>query len=189
MRYFVFPGLAILICVSISSAQSGQQSKKSEPLAILASSQFVFVEAYDGPNSPGPVHDPLVRPEDREAVENVQTAIRNWGYYILTLRRSEADLVVFVRKGRTANSSGAGRASSDPSPAQKPETGLVAPADAATNMDLLCVYSRKPSGTLYGPLWQKSLKDGLSTPKMVLFKDFKNDVITRAPLQAEKNIS
>ena len=35
MRYFVFPGLVMLICLSLSGAQSGQQSKKPEPLAIL----------------------------------------------------------------------------------------------------------------------------------------------------------
>jgi hypothetical protein len=72
MRYFVFPGLVMLICLSLSGAQSGQHSNKPEPLAILASATFVFVEAFDGPDNPGSVRDPRVTPEDREAVENVQ---------------------------------------------------------------------------------------------------------------------
>jgi hypothetical protein len=166
MRYFVFPGLVLLICVSLSGAQSGQQSKKPESLAILASAKFIFVEAFDGPNSPSSARDPRVTPEDREAVANVQNAMQKWGYYILTNRRSEADLVVFVRKGRMAKADVA--------------------ADASPNVDLFSVYSLNPQGKLSGPLWQKNLKDGLNAPKMVLFKDFKNDVIT-APLQAKES--
>jgi hypothetical protein len=108
MRYFVFPGLVMLFCLSLPAAQSGQQSKQPEPLAILASAKFVFVEAYDGPDSPGSVRDPRVTPEDREAVANVQNAVQKWGYYILTMRRSEADLVVLVRKGRVVNAHSGG---------------------------------------------------------------------------------
>ncbi len=188
MRYFVFPGLVMLICLSLSGAQSGQQSKKPEPLAILASAKFIFVEAFDGPDSPGAVRDPRVTPEDREAVANVQNAVQNWGYYILTIRRSEADLVVFVRKGRvvnirSANSAGNGIPSSRPlSPSQKPEAGFVPVADSSPNVDMICVYSQNPQGKLSGLLWQKNLKDGLSAPKLVLFKDFKNDVVSSAPL-------
>jgi hypothetical protein len=190
MRYFVFPGLVMLICLSLSGAQSGQHSNKPEPLAILASATFVFVEAFDGPDSPGSVRDPRVTPEDREAVENVQHAVQKWGYYILTIRRSEADLVVFVRKGREVNAYSGRHAgngippSSQASPTQKPEAGLVAAADVGANVDMFCVYSLSPQGKLSGPLWQKNLKDGLSAPKMVLFKDFKKDVIERAYVPA-----
>jgi hypothetical protein len=136
MRYFVFPGLVMLICLSLSGAQSGQHSNKPEPLAILASATFVFVEAFDGPDSPGSVRDPRVTPEDREAVENVQHAVQKWGYYILTIRRSEADLVVFVRKGREVNAYSGGHAgngippSSQASPAQKPEAAALLMAEA-----------------------------------------------------------
>jgi len=193
MRYVVFPGLFMLICLSLSGAQSSQQSKKPEPLAILASAKFVFVEAFDGPDSPGSVRDPRVTPEDREAVANVQNAVQKWGYYILTMRRSEADLVVFVRKGRGENAYTGGPAgngippSGQASPMQMSEAGLVAAADVGANVDMFCVYSLNPQGKLSGPFWQKSLKDGLSAPKMVLFKDFKNDVISRAPLQAKES--
>ena len=71
---------------------------------------------------------------------NVQNAVQNWGYYILTIRRSEADLVVFVRKGRvvnihSANSAGNGIPSSRPlSPSQKPEAGFVPVADSSPNI-------------------------------------------------------
>jgi len=193
MRYVVFPGFVMLFCFSLPAAQSGQQSKKPETLAILASAKFVFVEAYDGPDSPGSVRDPRVTPEDREAVANVQNAVQKWGYYILTMRRSEADLVVLVRKGRVVNAYSGGHVgngippSSQASSSQIPEAGLVAAADVGANVDMFWVYSLNPQGKLSGPLWQKSLKDGLSAPKMVLFKDFKNDVISRAPLQTKEN--
>jgi hypothetical protein len=42
MRYVVFPGLVMLFCLCLPAAQSGQQSKKPETLAILASAKFVF---------------------------------------------------------------------------------------------------------------------------------------------------
>ncbi len=182
MRYFVFPGLVMLICLPLCNAQSGPQSKMPEPLAILATAKFVFVEAFDGPDSPGSVRDPRVTPEDREAVENVQNALHNWGYYLIATRRSEADLVVFVRKGRVANADSGDHAGNG----QKREAGLVAAADASANVDMLCVYSLNPQGKLSGPLWQKNLKDGLSPPKMVLFKDLKNDAISGPPLQAKE---
>ena len=182
MRYFAFPGLVMLICLPLCDAQSRPQSKEPEPLAMLASAKLVFVEAFAGPDSPGSVHDPRVSPEDREAVENVQNALHNWGYYVITTRRSEADLVVFVRKGRIVNADSGDHAGNG----QKREAGLVAAADASANVDMLCVYSLNPQGKLSGLLWQKYLKDGLSTPKMVLFKDLKNDVISGPPLQAKE---
>ncbi|MGB9432801.1 MAG: hypothetical protein WBQ89_11205, partial [Candidatus Acidiferrum sp.] len=77
--------------------------------------------------------------------------------------------------------------SSQASPTQMPEAGLVAAADVGANVDMFWVYSLNPQGKLSGPLWQKSLKDGLSAPKMLLFEDFKNDVISRAPLQTKEN--
>ncbi|MGB7727895.1 MAG: hypothetical protein WBL50_07675 [Candidatus Acidiferrum sp.] len=182
MRYFAFPGLVVLTCLSLCDAQSGPQSKEPEPLAILASAKFVYVEAFDGADSPGSVHDPRVVPEDREAVENIQRALHDWGYYLLTTRRSEADLVIFVRKGRVVNAYRGSHAGNAP----KPESGLVAAADAGANVDMFCVYALNRQGKYSGPLWQKNLKDGLSTPRMVLFKYFKNDVISGPPLQAKE---
>ncbi len=185
MRYFVFPGLVMLFCLPLCSAQSSPHSKKPEPLAILASAKLVFVEAFDGPDSPGSFRDPRVTPEDREAVENVQNALHNWGYYVMTSRRSEADVVVFVRKGRTVNADGGDHAGNG----QKRDAALVTAADASANVDMLCVYSLNPQGKLSGLLWQKNLKGGLSVPKMVLLRDLKNDVINAPPLQAKEKPS
>ncbi len=109
----------------------------------------------------------------------------------MTIRRSEADLVVFLRKGRTAGAYVGGHAGTgtqfpgDPSSTHKPEVGIVAGADAGSNVDIFWVYSLNPQRKLI-PVWQKDMKDGLDKPKMILFEDFKNDVTTAAADQAKK---
>jgi hypothetical protein len=182
MHYWGFPGFLMLIFLPLCAAQSGPQSRKLEPLAILASAKFVFVEAFDGPDGPGLVRDPRITSEDREAVENVQNAVQRWGYYILTFRRSEADLVVFVRRGHPVNVQSGGHTGNG-----IPLSNQPSPVGTGANVDMFCVYSLDPQGKLSGPLWQKNLKDGLSAPKMVLFKDFKNDVTRSAPPQARQS--
>lgn len=82
------------------------------------------------------------RPKTGKRWPNVQNAIQKWGYYQLTIRRSEADLVV-LRKGRTAGAYVGGHAGTgiefpgDPSSTHKPEVGVVAGADAGSNVDIL----------------------------------------------------
>ncbi len=46
MRYLMFPGLVLMLFAWLSSAQSGQQSNQPEPLALLASAKFVYIEPY-----------------------------------------------------------------------------------------------------------------------------------------------
>ena len=176
MRYFAFPGLLLFIFASLSSGQSTHKSKKTEPLAFLASSKFVFVE---------PIDSPIVTSEDRQAAANVEQAIQKWGYYHLAMRQSEADLVIFVRKGRTVGADvgvHVGHQPSESSPAHHLNVGVFAGADAGTNADVFCVYFRQ----LSSPVWQKELKDGLDAPKMVLFNDFRDDVTVAAARQTKK---
>jgi len=216
MRSFVFAALVLLIFAPLCNAQSSPQSKKPEPMTILASAKFIFVAPpHEEPNGQGSIpdsavspedreaagsgveaaRDPRITPEDREAVGNVQIAIRKWGYYTVTLRRSEADLVVFVRKGRIASAYAVGHAgngtppSSEPSSTRKSQGGVFTGAEADTTVDMFSVYSTNPQGTLSGPVWQKSLKDGLDAPELILFEEFKKDVTTAAAKQAKKQIS
>ncbi len=104
---------------------------------------------------------------------DVQNAIQKWGYYQLTILRGEADLVVFLRKGRTAGAYVGGHAGTGiqfpggPSSTHKPEFGVVAGADVGSNVDKFWVYSMNPQRQLI-PVWQKDLKDGLDKPKMIL---------------------
>jgi hypothetical protein len=157
MRYLMFPGLVLMLFASLSSAQSGQQSNKPVPLALLASAKFVYIEPYEGPNAVAigkgagigaeSVRDPGIIPEDGRAVADVQKRDQKWGYYQLTIRRSEADLVVFLRKGRAAGAHVGGHAGTgiqltgEPSSTQKPGVGVLAGADAGSNVNVFWVYS------------------------------------------------
>jgi hypothetical protein len=175
MRYVTFPGLLLFMFASLSNGQSTHESKKPGPLALLASSKFVFVEPDDRP---------IITSEDRQAVANVEQAIQKWGYYQLAMFQSDADLVIYVRKGRTVGATvgvHVGKAS-DSSPAHHLNVGVFAGADAGTNADMFWVYSRY----LSNPIWQRELKDGLDTPKMILFNDFRDDVTAAAARQTKK---
>jgi hypothetical protein len=195
MRCAMFPGLVAITFASLASGQSGNQAKK--PSAILATAQFVSVEPYSGTDSPAAINDPHVSVEDREAVANVQKAILNWGQYQITIRRSEADLVVFVRKGRIASANGgihvhAGNRNSTPGGPTQPDdhaVGGLGGGEIGPNEDIFWVYSLDPDGKLTGPIWRKNLKDGLDAPALVLFEKFKKDVATSVALQAKNQAS
>jgi hypothetical protein len=195
MRYAMFPSLVAITFASLASGQSGNQAKK--PSAILATAQFVSVEPYSGTDSPAAINDPHVSVEDREAVANVQKAILNWGQYKITIRRSEADLVVFVRKGRIASANGgihvhAGNRNSTPGgPTQSDDhaVGGLGGGEIGPNEDIFWVYSQDPDGKLTGPIWRKNLKDGLDPQELVLFEKFKKDVATSIASQAKNQAS
>jgi hypothetical protein len=195
MRCAMFPSLVAITFASLASGQSGNQAKK--PSAILATAQFVSVEPYSGTDNPAAINDPHVSVEDREAVANVQKAILNWGQYKITIRRSETDLVIFVRKGRIASANGgihvhAGNRNSTPGGPTQPDdhaVGGLGGGEVGANEDIFWVYSLDPEGKLTGPIWRKNLKDGLDAPELVLFEKFKKDVATSVALQAKNRAS
>jgi hypothetical protein len=175
--------MLVVSVVALSSGQSTGPTKKHAPSAILASAQYVFVEPYSGSDIPTATVDPHVSAEDREAVGNVQNAILQWSQYKLAVRRSEADLIVFIRKGRLASANGGVRVhigTSNPAPGAPSQTDAAAAplggAEVGPDQDILWVYSLDPDGKLTGPIWQKTLKDGLEAPQLVLFEKFKEAV-------------
>jgi hypothetical protein len=191
MRFFLVPGFVLLTIISLVSAQPNKPSKKSDTPTILTTAQFVFVEPYLGPNNEGSIYDPNVSAEDRDAVTNVLEAFEKWGYYKKAMRRSDADLVIFVRTGLASHPYNSvhvqtGRQSPDaPSPTGT-GGGARSGVENGPTDDLFWVYWRNTDGKLNGPIWQESLKDGLATPKLVLFQDFKDEVTKKAAEQAKK---
>ncbi len=165
--------------------QAQKKPKKPTVPAVFAQARYVYVEAMDGNE-----FDPRLLPEDREAIANVENAIRAWGRYDLTVRREEAELVFVVRKGRLATAEGTVGVSREPSASQGPaQQGGQFPgqiSDAGTEMgargevgppeDLLEVRQRNPDGTLSGPLWMRTLDDGLNGTHPMLFVQFKDAV-------------
>jgi hypothetical protein len=192
MRHAVMLSLLLVAVVALSSGQSSGQSKKHAPSAMLASAQYVIVEPYSGSDIPGATVDPHVSAEDREAVGSVQNAILQWGKYKLAARRSEADLLMFIRKGRLASATGGVHVhvgTGNPAPGAPNKTGAdAAPlggAEVGPDQDIFWVYSLDPDGKLTGPIWQKTLKDGLDAPQLVLFEKFKEAVAASVAAQTK----
>jgi hypothetical protein len=192
MRYAFVLCLLVVSVAALSSGQSTGPSKKHAPSAMLASAQYVFVEPYSGSDIPTATVDPHVSAEDREAVGIVQNAILQWGQYKLAVRRSEAELVVFIGKGRLASANGGVRVhvgTRNPAPGAPSQTDAAAAplggAEVGPDQDLFWVYSLDPDGKLAGPIWQKTLKDGLDAPQLVLFEKFKEAVNAAVAAQSK----
>ena len=103
---------------------------------MIVKAKFVLVTTYFGDN----IADGRVPPADRRAVIDVQDAIRDWGRYTLVYERKAADLIILVRKGRTAETrDGIGiHAGSNTS---KPSFGPITDADGGDPDDMVAVYN------------------------------------------------
>ncbi len=90
-------GLLLLVLLpTLAFAQSQNKKKHSIP-AVFDNAHYVWVESTDGD-----IFTPGLLPADRHAIVDVQNALRNWGRYVLTPDRSDAELIFVVRTGRIA---------------------------------------------------------------------------------------
>lgn len=167
----------VLLAVWLAAMAPAQKKPKQTSLpAVLNQAQYVYVEAIDGG-----VMNPNLYPEDRQAIVDVENALREWKRYTITIERSQADLVFVVRKGRRASaqaSAGIIRGPVPPgsqTPGQQPANGSVigAGGEVGPADDLLWVCMRNPDGTLSNPLWGHTQSDGLESPDVPLFRQFK----------------
>lgn len=140
----------------------------------------------------GDAFNPRLLPEDRQAISDVEDALRDWNRYVLTATRREAELVFIIRKGRAVSariggsiSRGTGpinqpqgRSNSDPSAAGPtgPGRGVEVGAEAGPPDDMLEVRMLNPDGTLGTMLWERSLHDGLDEPEVPLLAQLKKAV-------------
>ena len=90
-----------LVAMFLFVSLAGAKDKTSFPKQIVAA-KYVMVTSYFGDN----LADVRVPVADRQAVSDVQDAIQDWGRYTLVYERKAADLIILVRKGRTAETSG-----------------------------------------------------------------------------------
>ena len=60
---------------------------------LVANARFVYVTSYDGPS-----WSAKVLPEDRQAVSDVQSALRKWGKYTVVYEPEQADLILAVQR-------------------------------------------------------------------------------------------
>jgi hypothetical protein len=189
--------IALLLTVAAPFALAKDKKKDTLP-AVFSNARYVYVQAEDGD-----IMKPGLFPEDREAIANVQDALREWKRYYLTINRNEADLVIIVRKGRLASaqlrgtvSAGTPPETGGPYPGRNPASpGNSNPGsypdrtDSANSIwagvavgppdDTLRVFSLNPRGSLGAPLWQREMKDGLDAPNVTLLRMLR-DAVDRA---------
>jgi hypothetical protein len=164
--------VAALFLPAVAFAGDKGKKKKTVP-AVLGTAKYVYVQAEDGD-----VYKPGLLNEDRQAIVDVENALRKWNRYTITARPSDAELIFYVRKGRLASATVGGTVGTPggrgrgPFPGQ-PRTGGVGVGgttggEAGPPDDLLEVRMRNTEGELSAPIWLRSQPDGLNTPNMPL---------------------
>ncbi|WP_348261377.1 hypothetical protein P8935_16425 [Telmatobacter sp. DSM 110680] len=186
--------IAILLTLVAPLALAKNKKKDILP-AVFSSARFVYVQAEDGDTL-----KPGLFPEDRDAIANVQDALKDWNRYSLTMHRNDADLIIIVRRGRLAAAQlhggvGAGTPTGigasypgrnpagpgNPNPGGNPDRSdnvdaIGARGEAGPADDTLRVFSLTPQGKLSGPLWSREMKDGLDAPEVVLLRFLRDAV-------------
>jgi hypothetical protein len=185
----VWLAIGVLI-TSVASAQAPSNKQGQVPTAILLNFRHVYVEAWDGD-----FFNPHLLPEDRKAILDVQNALQDWNRYLVTVKRRDAEILVVVRKGRivTVNAGVGGNIGSGPderggSNQPKADGGDKAGVgpEVAGRDDLFFVYLVNQNGSLIGPIWIHHQKDGLDTPGIPLFKQFKESIEAAAKVATSK---
>ena len=156
---------------------------KSAIPAVIKNATYVYVMAYSGD-----VFSPEVMPDDRHAVQNVQSAIEKWGRYKLVYNRGEADLVLVVRTGRLAEVKGGVQVGVGTTTQRVGDTtsrshGESIGGEVGDPQDTLEVYMAS-QGTNGPPLWRGRAKDGLKAPEMHLMQELRSKV--EAPEKKKK---
>jgi hypothetical protein len=179
-----FGRLVALLVVLSPVLGPAQKAKKHDVPAAFMNARYVYVEAESG----GDITNPDVYPEDRQAISNVESGVKQWNRYAIAIRKNQADLVFRIRKGRLVGVQGHATVSAGagpgPSPTQTPRPGmsgdeLGASSEVGPNDDLLQVFSTGPDGKLLGPIWTREMKDGLDAPRVLLLQQLK-DAVERA---------
>lgn len=164
MRYCV----AWFLFLSISPVLAAAQGYDPLP-KLVVHAKYVLVTTYAGDD----LTNPHVMPDDRQAVVDVQNAIKKWGRYALAYQTKDADLILLVRKGRVAESVPGIRVGvgSD----TKTGIGADVPSDVGDPRDMLALYDAA-SGLDSAPLWRDLMKGGLNPPGMSLVVELRDAV-------------
>lgn len=147
--------------------------------AVIKNATFVYVTTYSGD-----VFSPDTAPDDRHAVQNVQSAIEKWGRYKLVYNRGEADLVLVVRTGRLAEVKGGVQVGTQRvGDITSRSHGSAIGGEVGDPQDTLEVYMAS-QGMNGLPLWRGRAQDGLKAPEMRLVKELRLKV--EAPEKKKK---
>ena len=156
--------LVALLLVPILSAKDKTVFPKQ-----IVTARYVLVTTYFSDN----LADPSVPPADRQAVIDVQNAIRDWGRYTLVYDRTAAELIFLVRKGRTAETRDSIHIHGGSN--QTPSFGHETQRDVGDPQDMLAVFDAA-RGTDTVPMWRDRMTDGLNSPKVELVRELRTKV-------------
>jgi hypothetical protein len=82
-----FDRLLALLVVFSRVLRSAQKAKEQDLSAAMMNARYIYVETEGG----GDITSPGADPEDRQAISNVESGIKQWNRYAIAMR---------VRKGR-----------------------------------------------------------------------------------------
>ena len=163
------------ILLFLFSSAGFAKDKNTFP-ALIVKAKFVWVTTYFG-DDPA---DSRLKPGDRQALADVQDAIRDWGLYTLVYDRKKADLIILVRKGGAAEArSGIGIHVGSNQPTSMRQ---VTDADAGDPEDVLAVYDAD-RGIDAAPLWRDRMDDGLNAPEVKLIQELRRKIEDAAKKQ------
>ncbi len=187
--------LALLLLPTLLIAQT---KKKHAVPAAFSNARYIWVETVDGSDA----FTPGIIPDDRQAIGDVEDALQDWKRYVITTRKSDADLVFIVRKGRIAAAKIGGTVGggsgplNPPFPGQGPGSGpgasgsgspgpgISGGTEVGSPDDLLQVRLLNSDGTLGAVLWERLFPDGLDAPQVSLVAQLRKAVDHDYPLNA-----
>ena len=93
MKRFSFVAISLIVFGTISACAAPNPSSEKVPAfpGILSNARYVYVASYDGDQ-----FDPNLLPEDRNAINAVQSAIQEWGKLVIVYQPSDADMIILV---------------------------------------------------------------------------------------------
>ncbi len=84
--------LLLLVAVVALAAPQAQTTTVQPFPKTLINARYVFVTSYDGDQ-----FNPNLLPEDRQAISSVQSALQQWGRYVVVYRPQDAEMILVVQ--------------------------------------------------------------------------------------------
>lgn len=175
-----FAVIAFVLLLSLFAFSQKKDKKKSEMPQIIVTAQFVYVTSWHGD-----LYDVRnLTPDDRQAIINVQDALKKWKHYRLVSFPQDADITLIVRPGAlgmvqgrvgigtpfpTGRTPGAGSGQIQLDPTFRVEGGNP-------NDELLVAVGGVREPTTSSFFWRRSARNGFSAPNVSLVETFKKDV-------------
>lgn len=195
--------VGLLLLLGCLAAWGKNKKKVVLPFDVLqAQSVLVVID----PNAGEPIDAPLA---NRNARNDVERALRNWGRFRMAMNESDADLIVTVCKGSgkiahptiggipddrpvinqpPGTGPGIGGPRGNPTPGYPGANSPPAPQPQVTmgdSEDMFLVYRGKRDHPLdSSPVWRYIAKDGLRSPGVPAVDEFRKAIVEAEKQQA-----